>query len=67
MYVVDYPYEDCHKCGNIFDCPHPDVSTDFMGHPVPPPECPRPLKIALTKKKRNADMDTNNNIPPLKD
>lgn len=59
MYKVDYPFEACYQCENIEDCPHPDGNLDNSGIciPVPPPECPRGLKIALTKKKRNARMD----------
>jgi hypothetical protein len=61
MHVVEYPYKECEDCENIFDCNHPDISTDFMGHPVPPPECPFPLKIALTKKNKKKD-DISKNI-----
>ena len=59
MYKVEYPYDECHECTNISDCPHPEVELDARGValPVPPMMCPRPLKIALTKRKRNARMD----------
>ena len=70
MYVVDYPFEACYECTNIEDCPNPDVELsrdNGVCLPIPPEVCPKRLKIALTKRKRNADMDTNNNIPPLKD
>ena len=59
MYKVDYPFEACEECTCIDDCPHPEVQLDEKGVclPVPPDVCPRPLKIALTKRKRNARMD----------
>jgi hypothetical protein len=57
MYKVDYPFTECDECENIDDCPHPVVELDNSGVciPIPPPECPKPARIALTKRKRKKD------------
>lgn len=59
MHKVDYPHDECDRCTNIADCPCPEVELDPRGvaMPIPPPECPKAIKIALTKRKRNARMD----------
>ncbi len=52
---VDDPYKECAKCKEIGDCPHPDVSDDMMGSPMPPDVCMRPIEImnSTLKKRKN--------------
>jgi hypothetical protein len=52
----DYPYPQCEKCKDIGDCPHPDVTMDGSGSPLPPEICLRPIDVmkGTLKKKKNA-------------
>jgi hypothetical protein len=61
MRKVDYPFEACNYCENIEDCPHPDADLDGSGIcvPIPPEVCPRPLKIALTKRNKKDGISRN--------
>jgi hypothetical protein len=45
----DIPYRTCRDCTHIEDCKNPSVNQE--GHPVPPPECPKPEEIKLTQRK----------------
>jgi len=48
------PYKECLFCKDLGDCPHPDVSNDTMGVPLPPDEYPKPIEIikqTINKRK----------------
>jgi len=46
------PYPQCKTCRDLSDCPHPEISEDLLGRPLPPDNCPKPNKImAQTEKK----------------
>jgi hypothetical protein len=36
-------YEECEKCKDLRDCPHPDFS--FLNEPMIPDGCSRPIEI----------------------
>jgi hypothetical protein len=40
------PYPECDNCKTIKDCPHPDVTMDGLGSPMPPDFiCPKPMEV----------------------
>jgi hypothetical protein len=47
------PFFECWECTNIICCPHPDVSDDLLGRPIPPENCPKPEKIDLKEPKKH--------------
>ena len=55
----EYPYKECETCKTLEDCPHPSVSDDLYGTPIPPPNCPKPKEVMeATKKKRDVFKET---------
>jgi hypothetical protein len=54
-----YPYPECVNCNVLDDCPHPDISDDMLGTPLPPDSCLKPIEImkaTLKKHKVNHEL-----------
>lgn len=49
-----FPYKECKDCRDLGDCPHPEVTGDLLGSPMPPDVCPKPIEVMVeTLKKKN--------------
>lgn len=46
--IIDHPYDVCHQCTYISECPHPTV--DCHGKPVEPEECLKKGSIKIEQK-----------------
>jgi len=58
MQPID-PYIECASCKTLGDCKHPEVALDFMGSPLPPRECPKPIKVMKQTMKKIKRDDRN--------
>lgn len=49
----ELPYEECNSCTILDDCKHVEVSSDMLGTPLPPDNCPRPIDILRETFKKH--------------
>ena len=54
------PYYQCDLCQDLSDCPAPDVQQNFLGTPLPPDTCPRPIDIMKATMKKQKRHDNKN-------
>jgi hypothetical protein len=57
---IKEPYPQCATCKVLDDCPYPEVDNNFLGTPLPPDECPRPIEVMKrTHKKHKLNKQKN--------